>query len=729
MAAIYDVRELATAVKPWLLRTLLSGSDSVVYVDPDIEFFGSMDLVGDYAYQHGIVLTPHTRAAFPCDGCLPDDRMILQAGVYNLGFIGVGQSAAPFLDWWSERLARDCRVAVDQALFVDQRWIDFVPALFDHYVLRGPEYNVAYWNLHERDVRVDGDEYLVDGRPLVFFHYSGYDVEQPELLCRYTGDRSRILLSTRPDLARLCIHYRDRVMAAGYRRGGGPPYGLGCLPSGIELDKRMRRVYRDALLEAERSRSAPPPNPFTDELAFLAWLAEPQAGTIVSRYAYAVHAERADLQVVFPDIAGADAGRYLEWVEKFGRREERIPPAFVGGITLGQTAPEVVDGHRNRFSIEVTARPLPGINVVGYFAAELGVGEAARRLTLAIERAAIPHCTMVYRRTLSRQQHAFDGVDPNRAPYDMNLVCVNADQLPALRQDVGEAFFADRYTIGLWFWELSTFPPEQFPAFDLVDEIWVASPFVRDSLRRVTVKPVHVVSLPILPPVVQPMSRAQLGMSDRFTFLFSFDFLSVFDRKNPLAVVEAYVRAFAPDDGAALLLKSINGDRDLSSLERLRLRIGDRPDIALRDGYVAAAERDALVAACDCYVSLHRSEGYGLTMAEAMALAKPVIGTSYSGNLAYMTPDTSYLVPYTPVTLEDAADPYMPGMEWAEPDIGEAVRLMIHVFENQAEARSVGRRARSHVLTRHGVVHAAGEVARLVHRAREHAFAAPACRE
>ena len=116
---------------------------------------------------------------------------------------------------------------------------------------------------------------------------------------------------------------------------------------------------------------------------------------------------------------------------------------------------------------------------------------------------------------------------------------------------------------------------------------------------------------------------------------------------------------------------------------------------------MSVAERDALVAACDCYVSLHRSEGYGLTMAEAMALAKPVIATSYSGNLAFMTPDTSYLVPYTPVSVENGAGPYPPGMEWAEPDIGEAARLMIHVFENQAEARSC------RAPRRHGRAHAA----------------------
>ena len=129
MATIYDVLELATAVKPWLLQHLLETDDVACYLDPDIEVFGSLDELERLAARALIVLTPHTTTPMPRDGLIPSELTIRQAGVFNLGFIAVSRDATPFLAWWSERLRRECRIAPDEGLFVDQRWIDFVPEL------------------------------------------------------------------------------------------------------------------------------------------------------------------------------------------------------------------------------------------------------------------------------------------------------------------------------------------------------------------------------------------------------------------------------------------------------------------------------------------------------------------------------------------------------------------------------------------------------------------------
>ena len=127
MAVIYDILELATAVKPWLLQHLLETDEVVCYLDPDIEVFSSLDEIERLARRHSIVLTPHTTTPMPRDGLIPSEQTIRLAGVFNLGFIAVSRDAASFLAWWSERLRRECRVAVAQGLFVDQRWLDFVP--------------------------------------------------------------------------------------------------------------------------------------------------------------------------------------------------------------------------------------------------------------------------------------------------------------------------------------------------------------------------------------------------------------------------------------------------------------------------------------------------------------------------------------------------------------------------------------------------------------------------
>jgi glycosyltransferase involved in cell wall biosynthesis len=351
-----------------------------------------------------------------------------------------------------------------------------------------------------------------------------------------------------------------------------------------------------------------------------------------------------------------------------------------------------------------------GVNVIGYLQAELGLGEAARKIVSATERAGLPTATVTYERIGHRQHHHFEERGDGRAPYDTNVICVNADQLPLLHRDLGPDALAGRYAIGVWFWEVSHFPANLHPSFDLVDEVWVASDFVREAVAAETSKPVCIVPLPLEAPTVIPRTRAELGLPDGFLFLFIFDYYSVNARKNPIGLVEAFRRAFAEGEGPALVVKSINGDERRDALARLREAAAGRRDIHIRDGYVEPDEKDALVAACDCYVSLHRSEGLGLTMAEAMSLGKPVIATGYSGNLAFMNEQNGYLVRFSPKTVPPGCDPYPPGVEWAEPDLDHAAELMRRVYEQPDEARAVGERARRDLLAAHSLNHAAAFV-------------------
>jgi glycosyltransferase involved in cell wall biosynthesis len=206
--------------------------------------------------------------------------------------------------------------------------------------------------------------------------------------------------------------------------------------------------------------------------------------------------------------------------------------------------------------------------------------------------------------------------------------------------------------------------------------------------------------MPFEPPKMSPFGRAELDLPDGFLFLFIFDYYSVNARKNPIGVVEAFKRAF-PDGGPTLLVKSINGNQRRDALARLEQAAAGRSDIRIHDGYLEPEKKDALVGTCDCYVSLHRSEGLGLTMAEAMSLAKPVIATGYSGNLTFMNEHNSYLVPYSMTTIPPGSDPYPPGVEWAEPDLDHAAELMRRVYERPDEARAVGERARRELLASH----------------------------
>jgi glycosyltransferase involved in cell wall biosynthesis len=364
--------------------------------------------------------------------------------------------------------------------------------------------------------------------------------------------------------------------------------------------------------------------------------------------------------------------------------------------------------HQVPVPLPTYARPfelLPGANVAGYFKAELGVGEGGRLLLATIAAAGIEHSTVTTDRTASRQAHPFVDRGPAGAPYDVNIVCVNADQLAGFAHDVGPEFFDGRYTIGMWHWEVEDVSARMLPGLDFVDEVWCGSQFTAEAVRTSTDKPVHAFSLPVRTPVYPAtVTRADLGLpDDRFVFLFVFDFFSTLERKNPMGVVSAFTRAFAPGEGPLLVLKSVNGHRVPEKLAALRAAVGDRPDVLIRDEYLSAEHKSALIGLTDCYVSLHRSEGFGLTVAEAMALGKPVVTTAYSGTMDFTNEANSYLVPYELVPIPPGCDPYPAGSRWAEADVDVAAAHMRAVVEDPATAKATAGQARTDIETLHTV--------------------------
>jgi len=339
-----------------------------------------------------------------------------------------------------------------------------------------------------------------------------------------------------------------------------------------------------------------------------------------------------------------------------------------------------------------------GVNVAGFLRGGLGLGQAARLYVAALQAGGVPVRTT----TVDPRMPHVEGAHLKTTDFTdlhtdedlpFNLVCVNAPELPQFAAEAGPEFFADRYTIGVWAWETDLVPASWDPAFALVDEIWVYSSFVAGVLSHAAPCPVVRVPLPIVAPDPHGATPS-FRLPDGFTFLFLFDFYSTLQRKNPLGLLEAFKRAFAPGEGPQLLLKSFNGDFKPQRLAQLRAAAGDRPDVHIVDRFVPEDERAALMAACDCYVSLHRSEGFGLTLGEAMALGKPVIGTAYSSNLDFMNAENSYLVRHEVTQVGPQGENYPAEGHWAEPDIDHAAQLMREVWEDQGEARRRGEQAR-----------------------------------
>ncbi|HEV2769929.1 MAG TPA: glycosyltransferase, partial [Solirubrobacteraceae bacterium] len=356
-----------------------------------------------------------------------------------------------------------------------------------------------------------------------------------------------------------------------------------------------------------------------------------------------------------------------------------------------------------------------GVNVAGFLRGGLGLGQAARLYVAALQVGGVPVRTTTVDPRMPHVEGAhlkttdFTDLDTDE-DLPFNLVCVNAPELPQFAAEAGPEFFADRYTIGVWAWETDVVPASWDPAFALVDEIWVYSSYVAEVLSHAAPCPVVRMALPIVVPDPHG-ARPGFSLPDGFTFLFLFDFYSTLQRKNPLGLLEAFKRAFAPGEGPQLLLKSFNGDFKPHRLAQLRAAAGGRPDVHVVDRFVSEDERAALMAACDCYVSLHRSEGFGLTLGEAMALGKPVIGTGYSSNLDFMSAENSYLVRHELTRVGPEGENYPAEGRWAEPDLEHAAQVMREVWEHQDEARRRGELARRDIAETFSMA-AVGEAAR-----------------
>lgn len=353
------------------------------------------------------------------------------------------------------------------------------------------------------------------------------------------------------------------------------------------------------------------------------------------------------------------------------------------------------------------------MQVAGYFQGVMGTGEHGRQLVKALRTQGARISLVTLHPEGSPEDEELSGASDEDAGDDhwaaFNLLCVNADMVPQTSAQLGRKFFTGRYTIGFWAWEVSAFPDRFASAFPHVDEIWVGSRHVRDAVSPAARCPVHVIPQPVSLEPLGANAAPPRGLPNGFRFLFAFDYLSVFERKNPLATIQAFATAFPAGAGASLIVKSLNPQHDPAAHKKLCAAVASHPDVHLIERRLPRVERDVLMREIDCYVSLHRAEGFGYTLAEAMWLGKPVVATNYSGNVDFMTPDNSYLVDHRLVPIGPGIDPYPTAAVWAEPDVTRAAALLRHVFEHPEEAHNRGSRAAADIRRTHGP-EAAGRV-------------------
>jgi glycosyltransferase involved in cell wall biosynthesis len=279
---------------------------------------------------------------------------------------------------------------------------------------------------------------------------------------------------------------------------------------------------------------------------------------------------------------------------------------------------------------------------------------------------------------------------------DLFNLCTRAMGLDRLRR---------RRVAGCWAWELDVIPPSWKLALRQVDEVWVPSQFIAGGLRKIAGHtPVHVVPhrMDVEGVRLAPLKDPFPAYAGRPIVFFSYDVRSTHARKNPEAVIEAFRRATSDNSDPVLILK-VHGEKAWpQSLERLQRAADGCPNIIILQKTFSPEVMKDVMARIDIVISLHRSEGYGLLMAEAMAAAKPVIATGWSGNMDFMTPECSFPIGYRLVPALDPQNTYGGyGAHWAEPNIAEAAAVLKNLLEHPDERLSMGRAAREHIAKIH----------------------------
>ncbi|WP_281814383.1 glycosyltransferase family 4 protein [Limnohabitans sp. MORI2] len=442
------------------------------------------------------------------------------------------------------------------------------------------------------------------------------------------------------------------------------------------------------------SKQGEPPVPAATLLMYLLWRLMDDK-TQQARSLYTAQGRLAFLGWFFNvvgtlGIAPLVAGRWKAWVQS-----PEGAAALATQKTTAAKLPWLAPQTKQQAAAPSTAADKPfGLNIYGFAYGELGIGEDLRMAVECCEAAGIPYHVVNVDAGDARQADLHlkgkvsDGTE--LPPYNTNLFCLPAfDTVSRVFMQKGAAVFEGYRNIGWWPWELAVFPKAWKPyAFELVDEVWASSQFLYDMYQQATDKPVKLVPLAVSVERMKPYPRKHYGLPEKkFLFLYIFDFNSSVARKNPMAAVQAFKQAFKPTDNTVgLVLKTMNTKPNNPEWQAFLKECQTDKRIQLITETLDRPEVLGLINACDAYVSLHRAEGFGRTLAEAMLLGKPVIATNYSGNVDFMQNELAYPVDFELVNVEQNSYQWVSNEDsakWATANLLES----IHSFKKVSKAK------------------------------------------
>jgi hypothetical protein len=405
---------------------------------------------------------------------------------------------------------------------------------------------------------------------------------------------------------------------------------------------------------------------------------------------------RSDLKTAFS--LGTQKQQFLWWFYTYGLNEHKfcfylseIEKEFVRGLPdpWADRLVELEGVRTDQTTLKAFKQRSFGVNVIGYAYGQLGIGEDARMAARSLLAALVPFNMVSFtpgadigQNDRSMQQHIVE--------FAINLFCLTAEETGRFYAEQGSGQFTNRHNIGYWPWELGAWPDAWQMLFELVDEVWVSSQHTFDALVPVCDKPLYLMPMAVdLGLVKQFKSRRQarvhFGLPVKAKlFCFSFDLNSYIERKNPQACIDAFLIAFEQDkyskDLVGLVIKVHTPKQPNEAWDNLKALAARDSRIHIIEQTLDRSDLLALYQTCDCFISLHRAEGFGRGLAESLQLGLRVICTGYSGNLDFCKVPEAELVDYRLVAVGRAQYPYAKGQYWAEPNIKHAAQLMQKVF-------------------------------------------------
>jgi glycosyltransferase involved in cell wall biosynthesis len=719
----YNTIEYCTAIKPSIFLSLAKQfPDGVLhYFDPDIAIFGKLDKLKKYSEVHSITMTPHMTT--PTDDNFKLSQLdILRAGVFNFGYLGWNtsfKSGWTLIKWWQGRLNKDCRVALAEGIFTDQSWGVFFCSSPDAGIFHEIEYNVAYWNLHERIIGwTDTTGYTCNGGKLQFFHFSGYSPLIPSKLSLH---QNRHHLEGLRGLDRLCSEYSKQLKLAGFENWKKDYSDIkkddSVVASTNTKHRTQKKLFKDCASQCIYSAFVDP-NKSRLIIGITWWLiyfilkgSNWLSKTIKIRPR--IYTKKADIYIInnYPDISLIKKG-FIYWrfflyiiiYNIFQKTYNSINLRSNNEMHITSVVLPLDKNEDNRTELSsVKGENEDNIAVIGYITAETGLGESVRGIIRSMDMA--NYATHLYdisghyARSMDKEfsSRICDGSGPI-PKYKTCLLHVNADQVPhILREMPGSLLKLAEYRIGYWYWETETLPHGQAAAANYFDELWVATEFVREALISSGVK----IPVRVIPPALSALPEAPFDRSyfklpeDRPICMSVFDATSFLGRKNPIAVIQSIKEIYDNEDDIKPLLVLKTTNLKDSNREEL-LRLASPVDLRIINKYLSREETLSLVGLADCFISLHRAEGLGLSLIDAMRLGTPLVSTDYSGPKDFANDDTALLVPweYCQASWDDG--PYY-GSTWAEPNIKVAAQKIKKVIKRDEDVQKRTMRAKQKV--------------------------------